>query len=295
MKNIYSLLGIAVLCAVPAIVAAQTVVGSQTVGGRRVEMTADSAAKRVISKVYEGKYSYVRIEEREPGAAPNRHPFSVSPHALRNLLESVSITVDGKPEPIFNADQLDEISGPLSQALARALPEQDISFATSGLTSSSGLFASRSVTTARVFALDKSIEIVFGLGQRDFENEMRGTGVLIAFEPGQRGQRVDPSLQVSAPQTTRRRADWLGVDLSRLEQGARSETPPAAVVGTSIGNSAAAPAPAQVAPRAAASGNADMIYNNLSERFKALQKLRDAGLITDAEFEAKRKSLLGEL
>ncbi len=292
MKKYFFLFGLAALMAGPMEVTAQTVAGTQAAGGRRVEVTADSAARRVVAKVYEGKYSFVRIEEREPGAALNQHPASVSPHALRSLLASVSMSVEGKPEPIFNAEQLDEISGPLSQALARAQPTQDVSFAVAGLTTSFGLFASRSVTTARVFSQGKSLEIIFGLGRRDFENEMRGTGVLIAFEPGQRSQPVDAHLRVSAARTTQRRADWLSVDSSLLEQTAQTQAAPAATAATAGTGTSATASP--VAPRVATS-QADAIYNNLAERFKALQKLRDAGLITDAEFEAKRKSLLGEL
>ena len=293
MKKTLLLLSTALLTTLPTVAGAQTVVGTQAAGGRRIQAIADSAAKRVVSKVYEGKYSFVRIEEREPGAAVNRHPLSVSPHALRGLLAGATIMVEGKPEPLLNAEQLDEITAPLSQALARALPTQDVSFAVAGLTTSFGLFASRSVNTARVFVQDKSLEIIFGLGHRDFENEMRGTGMLIAFEPGQRAKPVDTRIAVSSPQATQRRADWISVDLNRLELATTSNAPGAAQASANTpgaNNSSSA-----AAPRAASPQNAESLFNNLSERFKALQKLRDAGLITEAEFETKRKSLLGEL
>ena len=284
------LLGAVAISALAPMANAQTVIGTLSTGGRRIEGTPDSAAKRVAGKVYEGRFSFVRLEEREPGAALNLHPLSVSPHALRALLASITTAVDGKPEPIFNTEQLDEIAAPLSVALSRALPTQDVTFAVSGQTNGFGLFASRAVSTARVFALDKKLEIIFGLGRRDFENEMRGTGVLIAFEPGQRGKRVSSDLVVQAPQSLQRRADWLGVDVSRLEPSTAQTAVPgqAATIGSTAGT--------LVAPaRAAAPQTAESLYNNLSERFKALQRLRDAGLITDAEYEAKRKSLLGEL
>lgn len=300
MTKSHLLLGTLLLTTLPIVASAQTVIGTQAAGGRRIEAIADSAARRVVAKVYEGKYSFVRIEEREPGAAINRHPLSISPHALRGLLASATMIEEGKPEPIFNAEQLDEITAPLSVALARALPTQDVSFAVAGLTNSFGMFASRSVTTARVFAQEKSLEIIFGLGRRDFENQMRGTGMLIAFEPGQRAQRVDSNLAINAPETTQRRADWLSIDLQRLELAGAGSTPvavpgagsPAAAATTSGSSNFNAPA---AASRPGAAPNAESIFNNLSERFKALQKLRDAGLISEAEFEAKRKSLLGEL
>lgn len=300
MTKSHLLLGTLLLTTLPIVASAQTVIGTQAAGGRRIEAIADSAARRVVAKVYEGKYSFVRIEEREPGAAINRHPLSISPHALRGLLASATMIEEGKPEPIFNAEQLDEITAPLSVALARALPTQDVSFAVAGLTNSFGMFASRSVTTARVFAQEKSLEIIFGLGRRDFENQMRGTGMLIAFEPGQRAQRVDSNLAINAPETTQRRADWLSIDLQRLELAGAGSTP-VAVPG------AARPPPLR--PRLAAATSTRQRQPHVPvqrrtprafsttylERFKALQKLRDAGLISEAEFEAKRKSLLGEL
>lgn len=300
MTKIHLLLGKLLLATLPIVASAQTVIGTQAAGGRKIEAVADSAAKRVVTKVYEGKYSFVRLEEREPGASVNRHPLSVSPHALRSLLASVTMVEEGKPESLFNAEQLDEITAPLSAALARALPTQDVSFAVAGLTNSFGMFASRSVTTARVFAQEKSLEIIFGLGRRDFENQMRGTGMLIAFEPGQRAQRVDSNLAINAPQTTQRRVDWLSIDLQRLELAAAGSTPVAvpaagsAASGSSTSGSSNFNSPA-AASRAGGTPNAESIFNNLSERFKALQKLRDAGLISEAEYEAKRKSLLGEL
>lgn len=295
MKKTFFLVSTALFIALPIQVAAQTVVGSQAAGGRRIEATADSSTKRVVSKVYEGKYSFVRIEEREPGALVNRHPLSISPHALRSLLASALIKVEGKPEPLFNTEQLDEITAPLSQALARAQPTQDVSFAVAGLTTSFGMFASRSVTTARVFAHDKNLEIIFGLGQKDFENQMRGTGILIAFEPGQRGRQVDANLQISAPQTIQHRADWVSVDLSRLESMPQTSLLSAPAAGAGIAHIApGASATNPAAPRGSPQ-TAETLYNNLSERFKALQKLRDTGLITESEYEAKRKSLLGEL
>jgi hypothetical protein len=60
---------------------------------------------------------------------------------------------------------------------------------------------------------------------------------------------------------------------------------------------AAAPQAAPSSPPAAAPAvrDAETIYRNLSERLKALQKLRDAGLITPQEYEERRRQLLQEL
>jgi hypothetical protein len=52
-------------------------------------------------------------------------------------------------------------------------------------------------------------------------------------------------------------------------------------------------APAAAVPRPAP--DADVLYRNVSERLKALQRLRDAGLITPQEYDEKRRQILGEL
>jgi hypothetical protein len=61
---------------------------------------------------------------------------------------------------------------------------------------------------------------------------------------------------------------------------------------------ATAPQPAQAispAPPAAAARSADELYRSVAERLRALDKLRSDGLITEAEYQDKRKQLLRDL
>jgi mannose-1-phosphate guanylyltransferase len=49
------------------------------------------------------------------------------------------------------------------------------------------------------------------------------------------------------------------------------------------------------APAPAAAPDAEALYRNTSERLKALQKLRDTGVITEQEYQEKRREILKAL
>ncbi len=325
-------LGLALPCA------AQTP-GAPPPRGNALRIERDSAADRVVAVVYEGRFSYVRLETREPGAALNQHPASVDPQALRSLLARLQLP-GSRAEPLFNDDELNELVPPLLQALARATPEQDVTFAISGQHGFMGPLAARVVTTARVFFQDGRMNLVFGLVRRDFESQYKATGYLIAFEPGKRASAVDRSAQVIAAYgAERRRADWLVLDPQATPPSAPVAAPmppavvvpaPAAAAATATPAAPAAPAapsaastsatpvaPAAAAasvstpattppgppsrtagataPAAPAAPDAETIYRNVSERLKALDKLRASGLISDQEYQEKRRELLRQL
>lgn len=294
---------------------AQTDPGSPP-AGRDVRIVKDSAAGRVVAKVYEGRDSYVRIETREPGAPLNQHPVAIEPQLLREML--MRVVLAGKDnDPVFISSELDEIVPPLAQALARVLPEQDVSFAVSGRHALGGL-APRSVTTARVFYIDGRMNLIFGLVAKDWESEYRGSGYLIAFEPGKRSAMVDRGVRVAATGgAVSKRADWLVIDPLAPPAVAKPAPPPGTPAPAVVITPAATPAPTSPAPAvappaaaptppAAAPGptpqpatpaapgavDSDALYRQTAERLKVLQKLREAGVITEEEYQQKRREIL---
>src|SRR5258706_10302587 len=181
--------------------------------GLVAQVQKDSAAARVVSVEKRFEFGFVRIETREPGAELNSHPVRIEPAWLRAMLAEIQWS-GAKPEQLFTNKELDQLAPPLSAALARATPEQDVSFAVSDQHSFLGPLASRAVTSGRVFRRDQALEIIFGLVRKDFESQFRGSGYLIAFEPGQRAKVVDPEsrVELAASAGEQNRADW--VDLS---------------------------------------------------------------------------------
>jgi hypothetical protein len=242
--------------------------------GRAVRIQPTSSDKQVVANVYSGRYSWVRIETRESSAALNQHPALVAPARLRAMLEQVQ-WVDTPNEPLFSSKQLDEITAPLAAALGRATAEQDVSFAVSDQFGFFGPLASRAVTTARVFMRDGQLQLIVGLARRDFESQFRGTGTLIAFEPGQRALPVDREvkLAVATGAGQQLRADWVALGMGADPAAAAPASPPAA----------------------ATAKGAEEIYRGVAERLRALDKLRGDGLISEAEYQEKRKQLLRDL
>ncbi len=244
--------------------------------GHAVRILPTSADKQVVAYVYTGRYSFVRIETRESGAALNQHPVTIAPARLRAALEQVQ-WVDTPSEALFSSKQLDEITAPVAAALGRASAEQDVSFAVSDQFGFFGPLASRAVTTARIFLRDGQLQLIVGLARRDFESQFRGSGTLIAFEPGQRAQPVDRQVRLAVVAGSGRqlRADWVALGVS--------------------GDPAAAAPTFPTLPAAAAAKGAEEIYRGVAERLRALEKLRNDGLITEAEYQEKRKQLLRDL
>lgn len=292
--------------------AAQVQVEPGAATGRNVTLGRDSAAGRVVSVEYEGLYSNVRIERSEPGAEPNQHPIAIDAVAMRSLLASLQLP-GPKTEPLLTAAELDQIAAPLASALRKAAADQDVTFAVSDRHGYLGPLAPRAVTTARVFRREGQLQVIAGLVRHDFENQFRGTGYLIPFEPGSRAKAVnsDARIAVEAGAGNNRRPDWavLWLDAKPAAPAtvaAPAAAPSAAPAAPSTSTApAATPAAAAVvpAPRAgsvpetapAAMPDSDTIYRNVSERLKALQRLRDAGLITEPEYQEKRRQILKDM
>jgi hypothetical protein len=276
-----------------------------TAQGAEVRIARDSAADRVVHMQYQGRYSFVRIETREPGAALNRHPVAIDTPTLRKLLALVQWD-GGRVEPLFTDKELDEIAAPLAAALARATPEQDVSFAVSDKHGFLGAFANAEVTTARVFHSQDRLNLIFGLARRDFESQFRASGYLIAFEPGKRAAAVDRHIKLRiGAGGTQPRPDWIALDPRAALAAAPTQpaapvapTPAAAVTIAPQPPAAATPAapmPPPAASSPAPASGTDAIYRKVADRLKALEKLRDEKLISEQEYQERRKAILAEI
>jgi hypothetical protein len=272
--------------------------------GRTRVLAKDSAAERVVRKVYEGSYSYVRIERAEPGAAPSQHPVVIAPEALRAALASLN-NARVKDETLFDAEELAEIVPPLVRALGEVRPDQDVSFAVSGKHSGWGPLAPRSVTTARVFRTAEGLQLIVGLVQLPFESEYIASGYLLPFEPGRRAAPVDKAVVIAPATGTARRADWVTLALAAAPAvAATAGTPPAAgpvAAAPPAAQAAAAPA-AAVAPPVAAAVPAvpapprdAAFFEEQEARLRTLKRLRDSGLISEDEYQQKKREVLSTL
>jgi hypothetical protein len=243
--------------------------------GLSVTIARDSSRDRVVSYEYDGPVGYVRIEMREAGAATNEHPAPIEAVRVRAVLQSVRMPSE-KNEQLFNDTELDEISVPLSRALGRASPQQDVSFAVSGKHGGFGPLAPRTVTTARIFRVDGHLNMVFGLVRHDWDNTFHATGVVMPFEPGHRAAPLpnEPSVAVDAKRGTSHRSDWLVFN----ELGAFETA-----------HSPASADPPQPRPSATPPASA------IEQRLEILERLRQKGMVTEQEYQEKRRAILKDL
>lgn len=261
--------------------------------------TADKAtdggkpdARRRSWTVHE--FTVVRLAARESGAPANQHPFTAQPEALRQQLAQVRFDVGSGTQPLFATDELGDLLGPLVDALATAGPDDDLLLLSSSRRGG-GLFQQPLAVTARLFVQGAQLQVIVSDTRYEFYNEYRATGRPPQFNFGSRTKAGGASLRSSSG--TQTRSDWLALPLSVTAVAAplpALQPPPGVVAPTSAATVAApmAPAPAAVpTPRPRDPGYADEI----EQRLTTLKRLRDRGLISEEEYQQKRREILQAL
>ncbi|HZE92614.1 MAG TPA: SHOCT domain-containing protein [Rhizobacter sp.] len=213
------------------------------------------------------EFTRVDLVAREAGATPNQHPAGLAPEALRDLLAGVGFTSSRGRVPLFAGDELAELAGPLSQALKSAGPGDDVLLLSSARREY-GLLGAPTAVTARLFVQDGQLQLIVHDARLDFYDTYRGTYAAPHFVFGSRSLAGSVSLQ--APGATPQRADWLAL------------AAPAAAVPAVPG---AAPAPSRASPEPATGQDAE-------RRLETLKRLRDKNLISEDEYQQKRKEIL---
>jgi hypothetical protein len=264
-----------------------------TSGGRAQTIGRDSTVERVVRIVYQGQFSFVRIERAEPNAAPSQHPMVVTDGVLRAALAPLR-NARVKDEPLFNDEELAEIVPPLVRALGEVKPDQDVAFAVAGRHSGWVALVPRSVTTGRLFRSADGLQLIVGLVQEPFESQFLATGYLRPFESGRRAAPFDKNVAIASATGVARRSDWVTVALA-------AEPPAPAVAATPApaqASAAAVPATAAAPPAAAAAPSTPRDPAFLEEqerRLATLKRLRERGLITEEEYQQKRREVLSQL
>ena len=263
-----------------------------------------------------GEFTSIRLAPREPDAAANQHPAQRSAESLRLQLSLVRADLRGGEQPLFAADELADLVGPLSQALALAGPGDDV-LLLSTHRRGNGIVMAPFGITARLFVQDDNLQLIVHDARLDFVDTYIGTRVPPTFTFGSRGKAGKAVLRsVSA---MNRRADWLSIPAvvntpaavnsipgapvgsapvavqPAVVPTAASATPTAAPAATGKAVPAmpgAAPAsPAQPALRPRDPGYAEEV----EQRLLTLKRLFDRGLITESEYQQKRKEVLQSL
>ena len=230
--------------------------------------------RTIPSYEYRKEMSFVRIERIEAGAPDNSHPFGISVDALTQALAGLQVegSISINALPMFNDAELQEIVPHLVAALAKAGPKEDVTFAVTGKHGLLGAFSSSSVTTGRLFARGRQLNVIFGQAQELYEGPEFGP--VSSYPSGSRASRPDRVWRL-VPKEGRladQRLDWVVLDTAA--------TPvPGAKTG---GASAAAPA----------TPTADSRYQEIETRLGVLNRLKANGLITESEYQERRRAIL---
>jgi hypothetical protein len=247
------------------------------------------------------KFTKIELVRSEQGASPNQHPAQWSAEALRQQLATVQTAFRGSPEPLFGADELLALSGPLSQALALAKPGDDV-LLLSTHRRANGIAMAPFGITARLFVKDGSLQMIVHDSRLDFMDTYFGTRVLPSFTFGSRDKPGSAALKSAA--ATSLRADWLSfAPASPASVGASASSPPggaspapvaAQPVAAEAKSSVASPLPVAPAPQAApaARPRSAASADEIEQRLTTLKRLRDKQLISEEEYQQKRKEVL---
>lgn len=242
-------------------------------GGLLASGLAAMAGEQRVWQIHE--FSRIELVAREAGSEPNQHPARLTPEAVREQLARVQLVAQGERVALFAADEAAELAGPLSRALERATPADDVLLLSSARRES-GLLASPTAVTARLFVQGGALQLIVRDARNAFYDTYRGTNTPPRFAYGTRSAAGKAVLEATG--ATNRRADWIA-----LGAAPAAATPPATAPATTPTTPPAAK-PAEPAPDASA-----------EQRLETLKRLRDRKLITEDEYQHKRKEILQQL
>lgn len=234
------------------------------------------------------EFTAIRLVAREAGAPPNEHPATVETEALRQLLAPLRFAVGSNAQPLFASDELGDLLDPLREAFAAAGANDDLLLLSSSRRGG-GVFQPPQAVTARLFVQGGQLQVIVNDARYDFYNDYRGTGRPPQFSFGSRGKSGNVALRSSVG--TLPRADWVVLPLTAVP--AAQPLPAAVAPAAPRAPAALAPAPTTAAPalRPRDPGFADEV----EQRLTTLKRLRDRGLISEEEYQQKRREILQAL
>lgn len=224
-------------------------------------------------------FTWVKLAPSEAGAAPNEQPVTLTPGTLALDLGSIQLSGPLGDEPLFAKDELAALAGPLSQAFAAAAPDQDVELVSTYHRRGTGFLPPKAVTV-RLFHQGGTLQVIVHDARLDFLDAFYRTRVNPQFTFGSR--REPGPVQLLGP--FGRRPDWV------CFQDGRKPVP-------------AAPEPfAADVPARAALPSAPLVrswdeaaFVQREQHLKALQRLRDDNLISEEEFQQKRRKVIDDL
>lgn len=228
-----------------------------------------------------GDWDYVALQAREEGAEPSSHPVQLSAEALAPALAGIRVASGKDIVPLFEPEEVSRLSRAIAGGLAKASAAQDFVFVSTARHQVLGAFGQKLTSSGRVFYRAGELNLILGVQLSDALLGLRpGTRPTRAILPGERARAADRVAIVEAGSGGRLlRRDWLAIPLQ---------------AGVARPSQALAPA-AEAAPATALDPSVQKHFDEQQTRLLLLKRLRDQGVISDAEYEAKRAETLRQL
>jgi hypothetical protein len=281
--------------------------------------------------IWHSRESNVRIVKQDGTSGKtflqNDQPIKLDSGQIRTALAALEVRLPGsdKTIPVFTGSELDTLCPKLSEGLALAGSDQDVTFVIVGLRKALyGLAKQRKVTTGRVFYREGKLNIIFG---KMVEDLVKGGSTLEYDYQAQNDYRLNPLIPGSRSKSVKHswildenpdmqfyaeggmyRTDWVMLDLASMAAHEALGIKPAKPVGT------VSEAPANVHERAVVPQESRKVVSpayqppvitqvpqsgkankTIEERLQILNDLKNKKLITDEEYKKKRAEILNDL
>jgi hypothetical protein len=256
-----------------------------------------------------GQFDQIYLIPAVDGA---RHlqPRALNAEPLAKLLTGLGYQSGGKAHTFLNEESAIDLAKGLVVALGKAGPQQEVAFFITSR-GNDGFFATKVGNSGTAFLDERGLNLIFGEAGTDFFGAYKATRIARPFDFGSRAKASKVTLLANG--LSQPRADWVIVPLgltpaavSAPPQTVGNPAPSQGVSDTRVLQSVGASAPSPVAtpPQPAAAAPAhpvapaardEQFYQAQETRLKGLKRLRDQNLISEEEYQAKRKDILSNL
>lgn len=265
-----------------------------------------------VAKEYDFIVTLEQQAPAETGRQHYAHPYVIDLAELEKLLGDLSYSENGDREktapqnPVFQAVEISRMAPVLAKALAKAEPGQRVRFASFNLGKAAMFSLSQKTEGVLFIESGGRLNLAF-----NFINASRSPSETSAVYHSY--AKADPlkirtaatTITATAPYAERHRLEaggeapmWVTADLAKLKEATEataltvSEEPVTAAPGSAPGSRAPA-TPAEKA--AAAQTTQDLRKADIKNNLKFLKELRDEQLISEQDYNAKKREVLDKL
>lgn len=212
-------------------------------------------------------FTWVKLVPREKGAEPSSHPAPLDREALKRGLGDLR----SEGEALFDPKELNELLNPLQEAFAAARPEEDLVLLSTHRRGA-GFMGPALAVTARLFVAGGKVNVIVHDARLDFMDRALARDQAPSFVYG---SRTEPSKVILTGAYASKRGDWAAFPAVAPAPAAEPSRPPA-------------PWDVKTPDPGGAAGTPE-------QRLRNLNRLREQNLITEEEYQRKRKEILDTL